>query len=191
MVCRQQQDGESARPCRSGIAITLRFKCGTAGSLRRWCSSGGVNAQTLAPCASLGSDCVWKASWQHSCRVSRWEALLWLASSLSLSLSYKEFPSRGAFRLPLLRMLFPCADCVVWESEWRGLLAPSEQTCACGMHVLTHAVFCAMMEWNVNGNRRGLPKSTKREYYLGFIGTYWIMSACDIISCDLCVSAVS
>ena len=45
--------------------------------LRRRCSSGGVIAQTwsLAPCASLGYDCFWKASWQLSCRMSRWVKL--------------------------------------------------------------------------------------------------------------------
>ena len=40
--------------------------------------------------------------------------------------------------------------------EWRGLFAPLEKSCACGMNVLAHAMFNAMMEWNVNGNRTGL-----------------------------------
>ena len=95
---------------------------------------------------------------------------LTLTLSLSLSLSLSLFLSHSFllslfslpmsfFCSPLLRFLFFCATCVVWEVIAVVSLPPplvEQKTCACGMNVLAHAMFFAMTEENVNGNRTGL-----------------------------------
>ena len=97
---------------------------------RRQCSSGGVNSQTwsLAACASLGYDSIWKASWQHSYRVSRW-AKLSARAAISVSMRSTALvgilslsPPRFLKILVLLRLL-----CCV-----RNLFALLVKTCACG-----------------------------------------------------------
>ena len=120
-------------PGSSGLPSTARRRKCTSmlvcdsdlSALQVW--NAWAQTWTLAPCASLGSDSICKASWQHSCRVSRWEALLWLASYLSLSLPKNFLPEVPLIRLPLLIILFPCADCVVWVVNGEVSLQPRKR----------------------------------------------------------------